>query len=230
VNTLNSSVETFATNLESLGGLIHTHTSSRKTKRDYIDLELFFLTSTCHLLNSDGRLVRCMEYWTYTFGKYLSPSRITKYIQQGIAYDGAVLGALLSIADSKFPRSGEFHLLIKFTKKHNNAPLLAFLKRVKNPDENWIKFGIIAPQFIPDEPKHFLRSTDYIIKNIPELSYRIKGYTIAIANINALLDLNGPLSVYKIAKITNSTYSYIHGIYNKHIKITRSAKALVLSK
>ena len=218
--SLNNPTESFAFDLETLGGLIN---STQVKNREYIDLELFFLNATTHILGSDTRLVRCMEYWSPAFGKYLSPVRLIKHIQSGVKFNSAVLGVLLSIADSKFPRSGEFKTIAQYCKKQDQTFLFPFFTHINSCDTRWKNFGIIAPKFLPDEQSHFIQSMEYVLKKIPELSYRIKGYSIAVANIHALLDINGPLSVYKIAKLTNSTYSYIHGVYNKHVKISRVA-------
>lgn len=203
-----SNVERFAFQLSELGGRI---TSKKKYKeRAYIDLEQFFLNMTL-CMNSDARLARCCEYWIQTFGKYLSAQKIQKRIKKGQDYSPQYLGGLLTIADSRFPR-GQFSSLSKYTSNKQEVQMLKVFKNKEIADANWLKFGIIAPQFNQDEKEKNIKPISYILENCPELSYRMKGLTTAIADLKAYLHIHKDASLYRAAKDIDLSYVRAHQI------------------
>ena len=196
--------------MSQLGGLI---TSKVKIKRNFIDLELFFLEATNCVFN-DTRLTRCIEYWVLKHGQLLSPQRLQKIIEsKKIQFDESVLGALLGIIDPKFPNKCRFSPLAKFCSKKANIPLFPFFKDVARSDKRWLRYGIIAPEFKPQEENHFLIS-EKKQTTIPELFFR-KSAPPVVANIQSYLKLNPSTSIYRISKELGVTYAYTYNVCKK---------------
>jgi hypothetical protein len=205
LTTLNNQ-EDVAWHLSSLGMLIST---TVERDRNYIDLEMFLIKSTKFLFN-DLRLSRSMEYWCLAYGRFLSFKKLNQYLSNidSRHYDSAVLGALLSIADSKFPEKGKFSKLSKFCSS-NEVPvkLSKLFSSKKKSDPRWLKYGVIAPIFIANEIENNLCYKSYLVKNVPEIYYRIIGLPSAIADIKSILRFNKEISIYKLAKMANLTYA-----------------------
>lgn len=53
------------------------------TERKYIDIESFFLYSTIFMSDS-LRLARYVEYWTFSYGKYLSVKKLMIILKRTI--------------------------------------------------------------------------------------------------------------------------------------------------
>lgn len=86
-------------------------------------------------------------------------------------------------------------------------------------DDRWLNYGIVAPVFDNNlERDHFLKKRDWIVKNAPELRYRMEGFITALADIKASIDILGKnTSLYRIAKIIDLSYSRAHMLYNLYI-------------
>lgn len=224
LNSKNSSneaedfAELTASRLAYLGGNI---TSQLPCPKNYLDLEEFFVEAT-NAVFSDTRLTRCLEYWVSRYGKYLSPSKIRTVLGK-IEYDPRVLGYFIELIDGEKFERGPFKILNSLIKKGKKSEsLFSHLPRPKVQDAVWKKHGIIAPVFNPEEEEKNLKNMSYIIKNVPELKYRIMGMHIPVADILAYLDRNGEASLYRIAKETNTAYSRVHGLYQKHVRAFKS--------
>jgi len=225
LNSKNSSdeaadfAELTASRLAYLGGNITSHLPS---PGNYLDLEEFFVEAT-NAVFSDTRLTRCLEYWVSRYGKYLSPSKIRTVLSKS-KYDPRVLGYFIELIDGKKFNNGPFKILKTFIKKgKKNEPIFSHLPRPKVADPVWKKYGLIAPLFNREEEEKNLKSMSYIAKSVPELKYRIMGMHIPVADILAYIDRNGEASLYRIAKETNTAYSRVHGVYQKHIRPFQSA-------
>ena len=64
-------------------------------------------------------------------------------------------------------------------------------------DDRWLNYGIVAPVFDNNlERDHFLKKRDWIVKNAPELRYRMEGFITALADIKASIDILGKNGKY----------------------------------
>ncbi|HAZ13377.1 MAG: hypothetical protein A2X86_14870 [Bdellovibrionales bacterium GWA2_49_15] len=220
LNSKNSSneaqnfAELTASHLAYLGGNITPHLTS---PTEYIDLEEFFVEAT-NAVFSDTRLTRCLEYWISRYGKYLSPSKIRTVLGK-TKYDPRVLGYFIELIDGEKFKHGPFKILSSFIKRGKKSePLFSHLPRPKVQGAVWKKYGLIAPLFNREEEEKNLKHMSYIVRNVPELKYRIMGMHIPVADILAYLDRNGEASLYRIAKETNTAYSRVHRVYQKHVR------------
>jgi len=196
-----------------LGGLT---TPKSKEKIFYVDLEEFFLQATLEVFNNDSRLSRCIEFWVYRYGKYLSPFKLVKLIKNENSFDPSALGGLLSIADNKFPR-GQFSTLQKYAKKSPGRKMFNIVSALKKTDHRWEKYGIEAPIFLLDEEAHFLRGMSGVILNIPELKYRVMGLTPSASDLKAYLEVFPDSSLYRAAKETHQGYGSAHKNYTRYV-------------
>jgi N-glycosylase/DNA lyase len=197
--------------------------TSNKTKREYIDLEKFFLDATM-LISHSYRTARAIEYWTHSFGKYLSVRKLDKLIRDGYQYDPRILGGLLAIIERDFEDNGQYKVLAKYTKDFlNNTP--AAIPIVKGydgytKDPHWLKRGVIAPIFIPDEVEKAVRSFKWIKENCPELRYRIEGISSVVSDMRSIIELTEEKqSIYSIAKIAGISYPCAHKNFKKHLEM-----------
>ena len=221
-NSLNEAedfAELTASRLVYLGGSV---TSRLPYSKDYLDIEEFFVEAT-NAVFSDTRLTRCLEYWVSRYGKYLSPSKIRTVLAK-TDYDPRVLGYFIELIDGEKFKRGPFKILNRFIKRGlKNEALFFHMPRPKVRDPVWEKYGLIAPVFNREEEEKNLKSMSYVVKNVPELKYRIMGMHIPVADILAYLDRNGEASLYRIAKETNTAYSRVHGVYQKHVRPFQNA-------
>jgi hypothetical protein len=208
-------LDEFLDNAHSLGIKINRKID---TKRDYIDLESFFLYSTIYI-SSSIRVARYIEYWAFSFGKYLSVKRINDHIKKGHPYRPEFLNGLLKIIDDNFDKSGPMKNL--FQKKNNGAngnisivPGYEF----KKLDPLWNSVGISAPVFIPDELDKTIHKLDWISKNCPEIYYRMQGISPVLSDIRAYMSFRTGVSLYRVAKDLNLTYSCVHQNYKKYLE------------
>ncbi|MCP4914488.1 MAG: hypothetical protein GY909_15340 [Oligoflexia bacterium] len=206
-----SNREDVAWYLASLGMLI---SSKVKKKRDYIDIEKFFILSTNYVYD-DLRLSRSMEYWCLAYGKYLSFKKLNKILSKmdSDLYDSSVLGALLAIADPHFPEKGKFKGLSKYCEtKAEEKRLSKLFSNKKKCDPRWARFGIIAPEFIANEISNNLCCKSHLKKHVPEMYYRMLGFSSSISDLKAIIAFNENISIYKMAKITGLTYATVFNL------------------
>ncbi len=204
--------DNFLTTFHLLGSRI---AAGLAAQRQFINLEQFLLDSTIRLRKEDPRVNEALWCWFMRYGPFLSPHKISKLIKKKYPYDASILGAILSGIDHKFPKRGDFALLKKYSNKDKGIPLYSFLKTPNKTDENFEKFNIIAPHFSLTETDHYLHSHSFIRQHCPEIKYRTEGYTIAMADLRAAIEIHGKQSIYFLAKITNITYSHAHECVRK---------------
>ncbi len=202
-----SEIELFASKLQKLGGLI---VSKNGKYKEFVDLERFALDATTSVFN-DSRLSRTIELWFYRYAKLLSVPTLIKLIEKGYIYNPSSLGALLSIADNKFPDSGELKKLASYCIKAQDIKMFKFFGDKKRSDPRWLKYGIIAPIFNLNEEDHFLLK-DKKIATIPELKYRKQGFSVTASNILSMREIYPQMSLYRISKELNVTYAYVHRV------------------
>jgi len=208
-------LEEFLDNAHSLG--IKINRSSVKT-RDYIDLESFFLYSTIHI-SSSIRVARYIEYWVYSYGKYLSVKRINDHIKLGHPYRPEFLNGLLKIIDANFDKSGPLKGLFQKTPNETKEAIsIVAGYEFKKLDPNWESVGVLAPVFIPDEMEKTIHSLDWISKNCPEIYYRMQGISPVLSDIRAYMFFKNKVSLYRVAKDLNLTYACVHQNYKKYLE------------
>lgn len=187
-------------------------------KRDYIDLESFFLQSTIHI-SSSIRVARYIEYWVYSYGKYLSVKRINDHIKSGHPYRAEFLNGLLKIIDDNFDKTGPMKNLYqkRTTEKQSLIPIVPGFE-FKKLDPRWIAVGVSAPIFIPDELEKVIHGIDWISKNCPEIFYRMQGISPVLSDIRAYMYFKKKVSLYRVAKDLNLTYSCVYQNYKKYLE------------
>jgi len=208
-------LEEFLDDANSLGIKINRKVDK---KRDYIDLESFFLYSTIHI-SSSIRVARYIEYWAFSFGKYLSVKRINDHIKKGHPYRPEFMNGLLKIVDDKFDKSGPMKCLFQKTtsEKQGNIPIVSGFD-FKKLDPKWESVGISAPVFIPDELDKTIHGLDWISKNCPEIYYRMQGISPVLSDIRAYMFFKNKVSLYRVAKDLNLTYSCVYQNYKKYLE------------
>lgn len=208
-------LDEFLNNAQSLGLKINRKPVA---KRDYIDLESFFLYSTIHI-SASIRTARYIEYWVYSFGKYLSVKRINDHIKKGHPFKPEFLNGLLKIIDENFENTGPLKKLYqgKIAKDKILIPIVPEYV-FKKLDPRWESVGVSAPVFIPDELEKTIYGVEWISKNCPELYYRMQGISPVLSDIRAYLDFKSDASLYRVSKDLNLTYSCVYQNYKKYLE------------
>lgn len=206
-------LEQFLDNAHSLGLKINR---TPTTKRDYIDLESFFLYSTIHI-SSSIRVARYIEYWTFSFGKYLSVKRIKDHIKKAHPFSPIHLNGLLKIIDENFDKTGPMKELYQKVKIKELIPIVPGFD-FKKLDQKWKSVGIAAPFFIPDELEKTIHNAKWISGNCPELFFRMQGISPVLSDIRSYMNFKKEASLYRVAKDLNLTYSCVHQNFKKYLE------------
>ena len=208
-------LEQFLDCAQSLGVKINR---SSKVKRTYIDLESFFLYATVHI-SSSIRIARYIEYWTYSFGKYLSVKRLNDHIKKGHPFNPIFFNGLLKIIDDNFDKSGPLKVLYQKIeqKKKILIPIVTGYE-FKKLDPRWKSVGVSAPIFIPDEINKTIHNVDWISHHCPELYFRMQGISPVLSDIRSYLHFKTDVSLYRVAKDLKITYACVHQNYKKYIE------------
>jgi hypothetical protein len=188
-------------------------------ERIFIDIESFFLYCTLYMSDS-LRVARYVEYWTYSYGQYLSVKKINDHIKKGHPYRPKFLSGLLKIIDDNYDKSGPLKVLSIYTKnsKLNILENIVSGFEFKKKDPKWESVGIAAPVFIPDELEKTIRDIKWISTNCPEIYFRIQGMSAILSDIKAYTFYQkNKVSLYRIAKDLHLTYACVHQNYKKHI-------------
>jgi hypothetical protein len=208
-------IDEFLDNSHNLGIKINREL---KNKRDYIDLESYFLYSTIHLSHSI-RVARYVEYWVHSYGKYLSVKLINDHIKNGHPFRQIFLNGLLKLVDDNFEKSGPMKKLFHQELRSNKVLIPIVPKfEFKVIDQNWESVGVSAPIFIPDEKEKTIYDLNWISKNCPEIYFRMQGISPVLSNIRAYLHFKNKSSLYRVAKDLNLTYSCVHQNYKKYVE------------
>lgn len=144
--------------------------------KKYVDLEEFIAEATLFMEN-DSRTTQCILNWIYLFAPYFSPSKLRRVLK---------------------------------IKKYSPKYLYQFIELIKSHPLNSQNWDILDSyksrtkkfKFTPNFEK-YLKTKSYIIKNCPEIKYRIQGNNQVLADLKAYLDKNKSFqSLYRIAKDT----------------------------
>ncbi len=214
-NLLNrKSKEDFEKEARYLGLAIHFESHSKIT--EYTDLESFFLSGTYHMISS--RTAESFICWAIVYGHLLSPSKLRRFIQAGVNYNPAVLGAIISYLHTYCPSIGhQIKILIPFVKS-NKAPVS--LLRGPTPQKynpHFIKYNVIAFNFLLDKEK-FLRPVFYTLKNCTELKNRALFGSVVNADVASYLKWHPTATPYEISKNTGHHKSSVFKVF-ENIKI-----------
>jgi hypothetical protein len=87
----------------------------------------------------------------------------------------------------------------------------------KKLDPRWKSVGILAPEFIPDELEKTIYGIKWITENCPELFFRIQGLSAVLSNIKSYMYFKKKVTLYRVAKDLNLTYSCVHQNYKKYL-------------
>jgi hypothetical protein len=88
----------------------------------------------------------------------------------------------------------------------------------KKLDQHWESVGVAAPVFIPDELEKTIRELSWISKNCPEIYYRMQGISPVLSDIRAYMFFKKGVSLYRVAKDLNLTYSCVYQNYKKYLE------------
>ena len=186
----------------------------------YHDLEEFFVEATLHLGDS-SRVARGILSWVEKYGYLLSPSKLRRLIKaEELKYDPATLGAFLSIIKTHNVLRKNWELLEAFTKVRENPRQLFSGPRVRRPNPDLLRYGIIAPLWPLDESKYLL-PVKKILKNSIELKYRTMGVSQVPADLLSLLskEKDAVLNLSQAAKRIFSFRSNVN-MYYRMMKLT----------
>lgn len=144
--------------------------------KEFVDLEEFFLKATLYFEN-DNRLKQAILNWCARYATLLSPSKIRR-LRSSVAHDEQALESLVQF------------LIEHSYVKHNWSILVKRKVKTKiNFHENF---------------KKYLKSNDFIIKNVPEIRYRAEGRSQVISDILSFTQKFNFISLYQLAKSIHS--------------------------
>jgi len=140
--------------------------------KNFVDLEEFFLEATLHIEN-DNRMKQAILNWCARYATLLSPSKIRR------------LCSLIKHNDENLEVIVHF-LIERSYVKHNWSIL------VKRKIKTRINFH--------ENFKKYLKSNDFIIKNVSEIRYRAEGRSQVISDILSFTQKSNFGSLYQLAK------------------------------
>lgn len=144
--------------------------------KDYVDVEEFIIEATKYY-DTDSRVKQTFLNWLHLFAPYISPSKIRR---------------ILKIKDFE---SKSLSIFVSILENH---PLNS---------QNW---EILKP-FCLERPSYkfksnyskYLKTTKYILRNCPELKFKVQGLSPVLSDLKAYLSKNKKFkSLYQIAKET----------------------------
>lgn len=144
--------------------------------KKYVDLEEFIAGATLYM-EKDARTTQCILNWIYFFTPYFSPSKLRRILKVK-KYSPKYLYQFINIIESHPLNSQNWDILDSYKSKTRK-----------------LKFN---PNF-----EKYLKTKSYIIKNCPEIRFRIEGNNQVLADLKAYLEKNKSFqSLYRIAKDT----------------------------
>lgn len=176
----------------------------------FVDMECFFLSATYNLKNS--RIAEGFLCWLLRFGHLLSPSKTRRLIQAGEFFDPAILGGLIEFLNENKIRPAQWKIVMPFCKKRKEVTQLLDGPAPRLPSTYFLKYRIMAPQFILQADK-FLLPTVIVYKNCPELKNRALFGSIVNADVVSYLKKHPDSTPYQIAKYTHHHKARVFEIY-----------------
>lgn len=146
-----------------------------KTKK-YVDLEEFIAEATL-FMEQDSRTTQCILNWVYLFAPYFSPSKLRRVLKVK-KYSPKHLSQIIGVIKSHPLNSQNWDILDSYKSRSKKL------------------------NFIPNFDK-YLKTKSYILKNCPELKFRVEGNNQVLADLKAYLKKKKKFqSLYRIAKDT----------------------------
>lgn len=168
-------------------------------KKNYQDLEKFFLKATRNLSNS--RTAEGLICWLKAYGHLLSPSKIRRLIKAGEDYDKAVFGAFVDCLVEDCANGHQFKILQTFSVKKKSKALLYPSPSVAVPNRYFKKYNLIAHSYKCDQNK-FLLPKKNVYQSCVELRNRALFGSTVNADVASYLHYNPEATAYKISKET----------------------------
>lgn len=184
--------------------------SSIQPKLPFVDIEIFFLSSTYCLKTS--RTTEGFLCWLLEFGHLLSPSKIRRLIQAGYLYDAAILGGIIEFLIENKIMSNQWKILAPFCRKRKEAEPLLEGPTPRKPSPYFLEYRIMAPQFQLDRVK-FLIPTKMIYRTCIELKNRALFGSVVNADVASYLEKHPGSSAYQIAKNTHHHKARVFDVY-----------------
>ena len=155
----------------------------------YVDLEEFFLEASLYL-NEDSRIRQAILNWLHRYGSLLSPSKIRRMLKV-VDHDKVAVNQIVQLLlANRVVKSNWNILVIQKTK------LLSFKMNERK----------------------YLKSNDFVLKNVPEIRLRAEGRAQVVADIIAFTAKHSYKSLYEIAK----------KIYSPRNRVNESFRQLIL--
>ena len=195
----------------------HLPITSVRPGSSFVDIEVFFLSST-YCLNS-SRIAEGFLCWLLNFGHLLSPSKIRRLIQADHFYDPAVLGGLIEflIENKIMPR--QWKIVKPFCRKRKQAGPLVGGPPSRTPSSYFLKYRILAPQFQLDTTK-FLIPTKAIYRNCIELKNRALFGSVVNADVASYLEKHPASTAYQISKQTHHHKARVFEVYDDIVSVS----------
>ena len=149
----------------------------KKPITEYTDIEKFIVDAT-HFMETDSRTTQSFFNWLHLFAPYISPSKLRRILKEKEDYNSKWLGQFVYILNNHPLNSQNWSILKPFCKKATKY------------------------RFSPNSQK-YLKATNFILKNCPELKFRVDGNNQVLADLKAYLNKNKKFqSLYQVAKDT----------------------------
>jgi len=185
-------------------------TSLVDPKLSFVDIEIFFLSSTYCLKTS--RMAEGFLCWLLEFGHLLSPSKIRRLIQVGYFFDSAILGGLIEFLTENNIKSAQWKIVLPFCRKRKQAELLLDGPTPRSPSSYFLKYRVMAPQFQLNTTK-FLLPIKATYRSCVELRNRALFGSVVNADVASYLEKHPTSSAYQIAMKTHHHKARVFEVY-----------------
>lgn len=169
------------------------------TKKEYRDIEKFFLKATYNLSNS--RITEGFFCWLKVYGHLLSPSKIRRLISIGKDYNEAVFGAFIDFIMDECNNAHPFKILIPFSKKLKAETLLYSSPKISRPNKYFKKYNLVTHDYQLDLNK-FLVPKTHTYSSCLELRNRALFGSTVNADVASYLSCNPKATAYRTSKET----------------------------
>lgn len=185
--------------------------SMNSPRLTFIDIEVFFLSSTYNLETS--RLTEGLLCWLLNYGHLLSPSKVRRLILAGEIYDSAVLGGLIEFLIEQKIHANQWKIVLPYCRKRKIAKPLLSGPTPRITASYFFKYRIIAPNFKLDTSKLlYPETTTY--KNCMELKNRALFGSVVNADLACCLKKHPNCTPYQASKLTHHHKARVFEIFS----------------